>query len=109
MKDVKAELVRNALQNCSKLNNKSNCTGFLISEARHPGLFHKKIIVENFAKFTRKHLCQSLQNFIKKENSAQVLSSESFEILDEIFFREHFLATASIICIIVSMTDQLHF
>ena len=67
MKDVKAELVRNTLQNCSKLNNKSNCTGFLISEAGHPGLFHKTIIVENFAKFTRKHLCQSLQNIIKKK------------------------------------------
>ena len=54
----------------------------------------------NFAKFTVKHLCQSLffkaRNFIKKETAAQVCFSVNFvKFLRRTFFIEHLWATAS--------------
>ena len=54
-----------------------------------PEMFCKKGVLRNFAKFTGKHLCQSLFfnscrpqvcNFIKNETLAQVFSSEFSEI-----------------------------
>ena len=55
----------------------------------HLGVFCKKGVLRNFAKFTGKHLCQSLFlikllalpcNFIKKETLIQVFSCEFYEI-----------------------------
>ena len=61
-----------------------------------PEVFCKKDVVRNFAKFTGKHLCQSLffnkvaglslsLNFIKKETLAQVFSCEFCEISNNTF------------------------
>ena len=47
----------------------------------------KKGVLRNFAKFTGKHLCQSL--YIKKETLAQVFSCEFCEISKNTFFTEH--------------------
>ena len=64
----------------------------------------KKGVLRNFAKFTGKHLCQSLFfnevpggacNFIKKEALAQVFSCEFCEISKNAFLTEHVWATAS--------------
>ena len=64
----------------------------------------RKGVLENFAKFTRKHLCRSLFliklqtacNFIKKETLAKVFSCEFCEISKNTFFTEHPRATASV-------------
>ena len=64
----------------------------------------RKVVLRNFAKFTGKHLCQSLLfnnvpgpcNFIKKETLAQVFSCEFCEISKNTFFTEHIWATASV-------------
>ena len=59
-------------------------------------MFCKNGVLRNFAKFTRKHLCQrhvliKLQvevcNFIKKETLAQVFSCEFCQISKNTFFR----------------------
>ena len=66
----------------------------------------RKGVLRYFAKFTGKHLCQSLFfkkiadlpkvcNFIKKETLALVFSCEVCKISKNTFFTEHFLATAS--------------
>ena len=64
----------------------------------------KKGILKNFAKFTGKHLCQSLffnkvveQNFnlFKKETLAQVFSCEFCKFFKSIFFTEYIWTTAS--------------
>ena len=71
-----------------------------------PDVFFKEGVLRNFAKFARKHLCQSLFfnkdaglqlvcNFIKKETLAQVLSCEFCEISKNTFFKQHPWATAS--------------
>ena len=61
-------------------------------------------VLRNFAKFTGKHLCQSLFfnkvagaacNFIKKETLTQVFSCEFCEISKNTFFKEHLRMTAS--------------
>ena len=61
-------------------------------------------VLGNFARFTRKHLCQSLCfnktaglacNFIKIETLAQVFSCEFCEVSKNTFFTEHLWATAS--------------
>ena len=64
-------------------------------------------ILRNFAKFTGKHLCQSLFfnkvtglrpevcNFIKKETLAQMFSSEFCEFSKNTSFTEHLRASAS--------------
>ena len=52
-------------------------------------VFCKKGVLENFTKFTGKHLCQSLFfncNFIKEETVAQVFSCEFGEFLKNTFF-----------------------
>ena len=60
----------------------------------------KKGVLRNFAKFTRKQLCQSLffnkvAALRKKETLAQVFSSEFFEISKNTSFTEHLRVTAS--------------
>ena len=73
------------------------------SRSSHQRCSVKKGVLKNFAKFTEKHLCQSLYfnkvaeacNFIKKETLAQVLSCEFCEIFKNTFFTEHLWATAS--------------
>ena len=46
------------------------------------GVFCEKVVLENFPKFTWKHLSQNLffNNFIKKETLTQVFPCEFFEI-----------------------------
>ena len=60
----------------------------------------KKSCLRNFAKFTGKHLCQSLffkkSLFIKKETLAQDLSYEFYEISKNTFSTELLWATASV-------------
>ena len=67
----------------------------------------RKGVLRNFAKFTGKHLCQSLFfnkvaglrphacNFIEIETLAQVFSCEFREISKNTFLTEHVWATAS--------------
>ena len=67
-----------------------------------------KVVLRNFARFTGKHLCQSLFfnkvagrrpqacNFIKKETLVQVFPSEFCEISKNTFFTDHPWATASV-------------
>ena len=60
-------------------------------------VFWKKGVLRNFAKFTGKHLCQSLFfnnvaglkacNFIEKENLAQVFSMNFAKFLNTFFYR----------------------
>ena len=61
-------------------------------------LFCKTVVLKKFAKFTGKHLCQSLVfhkgDFIKKETLAKVLSSEFCEIFMNAFLTEHLWTTA---------------
>ena len=58
----------------------------------HAEVFCEKRVLRNFAKFTGKHLCQSLffnkswtSNFIKKETLAQVFSCEICDISKNTF------------------------
>ena len=67
-----------------------------------PEVFCKKGVLRNFAKFTGKHLCQSLFfnnsaacNFINKETLAQVFFREFYKISMNTFFTEHLWTTAS--------------
>ena len=66
----------------------------------------RKEVLKNFAKFTGKHLCQSLffdkvyrpetYNVIKKETLAQVFSFEFCEIFKNTFFYRTALVAASV-------------
>ena len=67
-----------------------------------PEVYYKKGVLKNFAKFTEKHLCQSLFfklnckskvcNFIKKDTLAQMFSCDFFaRFLRTLFFIEHLL------------------
>ena len=60
---------------------------------RHWRCFVRKKVLKNFAKFTGKHLCQSL--FFKQETLAQSFSCEFCEISKNVFFTEQLLTTAS--------------
>ena len=62
---------------------------FFLAQKQPPEVFYKKAGLENFAKFTGKHLCKSLFliklqasacNFIKKETLSQEFSCEFCEI-----------------------------
>ena len=61
----------------------------------------RKGVIRNFAKFTGKHLCQSLffnkvaGHVIKKEILAQAFSCEFCKISKNTFFAEHLWATIS--------------
>ena len=65
-----------------------------------------KGVLKNFAKFTAKHLCQSLSfnkvlglrsaTLLKKETLAQVFSCEFCKIFKNTFFTEHHRTTASV-------------
>ena len=64
------------------------------SRSSRPTVFCEKGVLRNFAKFTGKHLCQSLffnkfLFFIKKETLAQTFSCEFYEISKNTFFTEH--------------------
>ena len=64
----------------------------------------KKGVVENFAKFTGKHLFRPQAcNFIKKETVAQVFSCEFCEIFKNTFFTEHLRTTASILWTLIDL------
>ena len=64
----------------------------------------KKGVLENFSKFTGKHLCSHQAcNFIKKETLAQVFSCEFCEIFKNTFFTEHLRMTASILWILINL------
>ena len=61
-----------------------------LRQEQSPGgvLFYRKGVLKNFAKFTGKHLCQSLWflvGFIKRESPTKVLSCEFYEISKNIF------------------------
>ena len=75
-----------------------------IIKSSHQWCSVKKGVHRNFAKFTGKHLCQSLLfnkvaggscNFIKKETLTQVFSCEFCENSKNTFFTEHLRTTAS--------------
>ena len=55
----------------------------------------KKCVLRNFAKFTGKHLCQSLCFNEVAGTAAQVFSCEFCEISKNTFFTEHLRTTAS--------------
>ena len=59
-----------------------------------PDVFCKKGVLRNFAKYTGKHLCQSL--FFNKEALAQGFSCEFCEIFKNNFFYRTPLVTASV-------------
>ena len=68
-----------------------------------PELFYKKVVLENFAKSTGKHLCQrlffnkvaGLWPLNKKETLAQVFSFDFCEIFKNTYFEEHLQTAAS--------------
>ena len=71
------------------------------TRSSHWRCYVRKGVLRNFAKFTGKHLRQSLVyqpetcNIYKKETLAQQFSREFCEISENTFFTEHLLATAS--------------
>ena len=67
---------------------------FTLKCQKHPAeVFCKKGSIKNYAKFTGKHLCQSL--FFKNETLARAFSCEFCEISKNTFFTEQLLTTAS--------------
>ena len=82
----------------------STIPSLTLSKSSHQRCSVEKGVLRNFAKFTGKHLCQSLFfnkvagaacNFIKQEILAQVFSCEFCEISENTFFTEHLRTTAS--------------
>ena len=67
------------------------------SRSSHPEAFCKKVVLRNFAKFTRKHLFQSLffNNVAGLRPLAQVFSCEFCEIPINTFSAEHLRTTTS--------------
>ena len=80
--------------------------GFFLFRSSRPEVFSKKGVLGHFAKFTGKHLCQSLffnkvagqANFIKKETLAQVFSCEFCEISKNTFSYRTPPVAASVFC-----------
>ena len=78
--------------------NKNNINEY-ISRSSHQRCSIKKCVLRNFAKFTGKHLCQSLffnkvaglrpATLLKKETLALVFSCEFYEISKNTIFTEH--------------------
>ena len=86
------------------------------NRSSRPEVFWKKGVLRNFAKFTGKHLYQSLFvnkvagltcNFIKKESLAQVFSCEFCKIFKNTFFYRTPQVAASIIIVFKKMRDSL--
>ena len=84
-----------------------SCAAFIVSvclyRSSHRRYSVKKGVLRNFAKFTGKHLCQSLffnkvagLQLYRKETLAQVFSCEFCEISKNTFSTEHFWTTAEI-------------
>ena len=67
----------------------------------------RKSVLRNFAKFTGKHLWQSL-SFNKRETLAQVFSFEFYEIFKNAFLTEHLWTTASVKLKLRSVMMALH-
>ena len=65
----------------------------IIDKSSHHRWSMKKGVLRNFAKFTGKHLCQSL--FFKKETLAQVFSCTFCEISKNTLFTKHLWTTVS--------------
>ena len=71
----------------------------------HREMFYKLGVLERFAKFTGRHLCQlSAYNFIKKETLAQVFSCKFCETFKNTLFIEHLWTIASRALLEVMMT-----
>ena len=92
----------------SRISLQCNCSGLFSilntwhqiypeNQSSHPEVFCKKGVLRNFAKFTGKHLCQSLffKNFFKKETLAQVFSCEFCKISKNTFSYRTLLVAAS--------------
>ena len=69
---------------------------FVFFRSSHRRYSVRKSVLSNFAKFTRKHLCQSLIFNIKKETMAEVFSCEFCKISKNTFFTEHLRVAASV-------------
>ena len=75
---------------------------FLYTRSSHRRNSMRKGVLRNFAKFTGKHLCQSLffnkvaALIVKKETLAQVFSSEYCEISKNTFFYRTATVVASV-------------
>ena len=80
---------------CHKIQKPMNMDASILTSALNfksfrssrPGLFCKRGILKNFAKFTGKRLCQRLKK--KKESLAQVFSFDFCEISENTIFSEH--------------------
>ena len=73
-------------------NSKFQWPNFYCPKKQPPEVF--KRFLKNFAKFTGKHLCQSL----KIETLAQAFSCEFCETFKDIFYMEHNRVNASVLC-----------
>ena len=87
----------------SFVHDKLRYSGGEFLQKQSPELFYKEGIHKNSAKFTRKHLCQSLFferpetcNFIEKESLTQVFSCEFWEIFKNTYFEEHLRTAAPV-------------
>ena len=70
-------------------------------------MFCKKGALRNFAKFTGKHLCQSLCNFIKKETLVQVFSCDFCKIFKNTFYSENTSGGCSNSLTVPQMSDSV--
>ena len=76
---------------------------FAVFRSSHQSCSIIKDVLRSFAKFTGKHLCQSLifnkvvGLFLLKKTVAQVFSCEFCEISKNTYFTEHLPATAAVI------------
>ena len=84
-------LLKKLEQNCENYDQEWQIKQKRTLQNQPPEVFYKKNVLENFAKFSRKHLCQSLffnkvPGLIKKETLAQVFSCEFREFFKSTFF-----------------------
>ena len=75
------------------------CTNILKQQKQPPEVFRKKIVLKDFAIFTRKHLCWSLlvslESTLLKKTPIQIFSREYYEIFKNTYFKEHLRTTTS--------------
>ena len=81
-------------------------TKALLARSSLTEVFCKKCVLENFAKFTGKHL--HLRLFFNKVSLVQVFSCEFCEISKSTFFIEHLRTTASVWSV-SAMNDQYQY